>query len=340
MRKNLFGLLFPVMMALLLILLLRISEDMGRDEYYWQIKSPLFLVTDLIATVASYYLMVSLILTKWARYNISHRTNLLFEYGFIVTLSSTIVVVYMLLRSYIQYGEVYEMKSYVDPSFFVSLFMSMNYGILKSRMNDEERTRLLLLQSEVKGEQLQSELRALRAQYHPHFLFNALNTIYFQINPENITPRQTIELLSDILRYQVNCGAEKVPLDKEIEYLKKDIVFRKLRCSDSLVLTVDIAPETDMEIYPLLFTPLVENAFKYVGGEKYFIHIELTNTKQGLYFAITNSIPEINTTEKKDTATGLDNLRRRLSLLYPDAHSLTCTQAGNEYNAILKIKNT
>ena len=192
------------------------------------------------------------------------------------------------------------------------------------------------------NEQLNTELRALRAQYHPHFLFNALNTIYFQIGPENEIPRHTIELLSEILRYQVNCGSEKVPLQKEMEYLEKDISFRRLRCSDRLSLKVDFSMMEDNQndmIYPLMFTPLVENAFKYIGGNELNIDIKMFKTGNQLTFSIINSVPPIDAQMplKAKTGTGLANLRRRLSLLYPDRHTLELTRNNDFYSAKLTL---
>ena len=212
----------------------------------------------------------------------------------------------------------------------------------RCHLDEEERRRLQIEQAELKNEQLNSELRALRAQYHPHFLFNALNTIYFQIGPENETARHTIELLSEILRYQVNCGSEKVPLQKEMEYLEKDISFRRLRCSDRLSLKVDFSMMEDAQndmIYPLLFIPLVENAFKYIGGNELSIDIKMFKTGNQLTFSIINSVPPIDAQmpSKTKTGTGLDNLRRRLSLLYPDRHALELTRNNDFYSAKLTL---
>ena len=228
------------------------------------------------------------------------------------------------------------------PLVVAALIGCICYGIMRHSIDEAEKRRLQIEQAELKNEQLNSELRALRAQYHPHFLFNALNTIYFQIGPENETARHTIELLSEILRYQVNCGSEKVPLQKEMEYLEKDISFRRLRCSDRLSLKVDFSiKEEDLNvmIYPLLFIPLVENAFKYIGGNELSIDIKMFKTGNQLTFSIINSVPPIDAQMplKAKNGTGLDNLRRRLSLLYPDQHTLELTKNNDFYSAKLTL---
>jgi LytS/YehU family sensor histidine kinase len=248
----------------------------------------------------------------------------------------------MAVRAYVQYHRFYSIQEGSVPLVLSALFGCICYGILRNSIDEAETRRLQIEQAELKNEQLNTELRALRAQYHPHFLFNALNTIYFQIGPENETPRHTIELLSEILRYQVNCGSEKVPLKQEMEYLEKDISFRRLRCSDRLSLKVDFSIQEDEQnvmIYPLLFIPLVENAFKYIGGDELSIDIKMFKTGNQLTFSIINSVPPIDAQmpSKTKTGTGLDNLRRRLSLLYPDHHTLELTRNNDFYSAKLSL---
>ena len=297
-------------LGIVVILCMRICNDVYRNVKYWEVKSPEFLICDMI------------------------------EYGVTVAISIAVISCYMLLRSYLQYHSFYSMKVMSIPLVVSALIGCICYGIMRHSIDEEENRRLQIEQAELKNEQLNSELRALRAQYHPHFLFNALNTIYFQIAPENETPRHTIEILSEILRYQINCGSKKVPLQKEIEYLEKDISFRRLRCSDSLSLKVDFSITEDDQnvmIYPLLFIPLVENAFKYIGGNELSIDIKMFKTGNQLTFSIINSVPPIDAQMplKSKNGTGLDNLRRRLSLLYPDQHTLELTKNSNFYSLTL-----
>ena len=328
-------------LGIVVILCMRICNDVYRNVKYWEVKSPEFLICDMIATIIVCYAFLS-ILGWWATYTQKHQSSLWKEYGVTVAISIAVISCYMLLRSYLQYHSFYSMKVMSIPLVVSALIGCICYGIMRHSIDEEENRRLQIEQAELKNEQLNSELRALRAQYHPHFLFNALNTIYFQIAPENETPRHTIEILSEILRYQINCGSKKVPLQKEMEYLEKDISFRRLRCSDRLSLKVDFSiKEEDLNvmIYPLLFIPLVENAFKYIGGNELSIDIKMFKTGNQLTFSIINSVPPIDAQMplKAKNGTGLDNLRRRLSLLYPDQHTLELTKNSNFYSAKLTL---
>ena len=328
-------------LGIVVILCMRICNDVYRNVKYWEVKSPEFLICDMIATIIVCYAFLS-ILGWWATYTQKHQSSLWKEYGVTVAISIAVISCYMLLRSYLQYHSFYSMKVMSIPLVVSALIGCICYGIMRHSIDEEENRRLQIEQAELKNEQLNSELRALRAQYHPHFLFNALNTIYFQIAPENETPRHTIEILSEILRYQINCGSKKVPLQKEIEYMEKDISFRRLRCSDSLSLKVDFSiteEDQNVMIYPLLFIPLVENAFKYIGGNKLSIDIKMFKTGNQLTFSIINSVPPIDAQMplKAKNGTGLDNLRRRLSLLYPDQHTLELTKNNDFYSAKLTL---
>ena len=189
---------------------MRICIDVYRNVKYWEVKSPKFIAFDVIATIILCYVFLY-ILGWWTTYTQKHQSSLWKEYGVTVAISIAVISCYMLLRSYLQYHSFYSMKVMSIPLVVSALIGCICYGIMRHSIDEEENRRLQIEQAELKNEQLNSELRALRAQYHPHFLFNALNTIYFQIAPENETPRHTIELLSEILRYQINCGSKKVP---------------------------------------------------------------------------------------------------------------------------------
>ena len=318
-KQQLSHLYVATFLGVIVVLCMRICNDVYRNVKYWEVKSPEFLICDMIATIVVCYVFLY-ILGWWTTYTQKHQSSLWKGYG--VT--------------------VYSIKVMSIPLVVAALIGCICYGIMRHSIDEAEKRRLQIEQAELKNEQLNSELRALRAQYHPHFLFNALNTIYFQLGPENETPRHTIELLSEILRYQINCGSKKVPLQKEIEYLEKDISFRRLRCSDRLSLKVDFGIKEDDQndmIYPLLFIPLVENAFKYIGGNELSIDIKMFKTGNQLTFSIINSIPPIDAQmpPKSKTGTGLDNLRRRLSLLYPDQHTLELTKNNDFCSAKLTL---
>jgi LytS/YehU family sensor histidine kinase len=193
----------------------------------------------------------------------------------------------------------------------------------------------------VKVDQLDTELKFLKSQYHPHFLFNALNTIYFQVDEKNREAKQSIELLSALLRYQLYDIEQEVTMEQEINYLKSYIAFQQLRMTERLVLDVYFDPALrEQKIHPLLFQPLIENAFKYVRGE-YKIELEMKSDGNRIRFEIRNSISRSpNTNNKEKEGIGIENLKRRLDLLYPDKYSLEINQTESEFVVKLTMKSS
>lgn len=190
--------------------------------------------------------------------------------------------------------------------------------------------RLFSLWHERKNAILQAELSSLKGQLHPHFLFNSLNNIYaLALNNAPQTPGVVLGL-SSILRYVIyECAADRVSLERDIEMMNDYMRLEQLRYEDRLDLNVRISgdPPGHWQIAPLLMLPLVENAFKHGVGESIeeaWINMELQVQNGALHLKISNSKPVLaprRTTEQVGSI-GLSNLKNRLQLLYPDAHSL------------------
>ncbi len=175
---------------------------------------------------------------------------------------------------------------------------------------------------QIRVDHLESELKLLKAQYHPHFLFNALNTVNFQIDEENEEAIETIDLLSSLLRYQLYDINGQVPVHREMDYLQNYIRFQKLRMTERLQLQCYIDPALqEQTIHPLLFQPLLENAFKYVGGD-YKLNVDIHPEGNAIHFKVTNSVALTDVLEKEKKGIGIENLKRRLDLLYPGKHEL------------------
>lgn len=236
-------------------------------------------------------------------------------------------------------GDSLSMDAVVIANVVGGLFSFMYYNIQRSRIMDRENTQQRILLEKVRNDQLQTELKFLKSQYHPHFLFNALNTVYFQIDEKNPQPRRTLEMISDLLRYQLYGGNQKVSLQEEIKYMQTYIDLQKLRMSERLELHVQFPSGLErVSIHPLLFLPLIENGFKYVGGA-YELDISMAWDPNRINLHIRNSIPDIpDPIDPSKKGIGLENLRRRLSLLYPDRYVLETTCRNNEFIAKLMIE--
>ena len=190
-------------------------------------------------------------------------------------------------------------------------------------------------------EKINAELQLLKAQVHPHFLFNTLNNIYsFILNGSDKAP-EMIKKLSSLLHYILNdCNRQRVPLDKELSMIQDYITLEQIRYGDRLNLSLHIqGTAKDKMISPLLLIPFVENSFKHGTSRtlthpwvKLDIHIE----KDFLEFLLTNNKPE-NKESIGKKGIGLNNVKKRLQLLYPEAHSLNIVESEMSFEVYMRI---
>jgi two-component system LytT family sensor kinase len=192
-------------------------------------------------------------------------------------------------------------------------------------------------------ERVKNELDYLKAQINPHALFNSLNTIYGHIDKSNQVARNILLQFSEILRYQLyDCGAEKVSLEKEIEYIKNYVAFQQLRKDDKLKVSFQVEiEETGLTIAPLLLVVLIENAFKYVSNftdRENKICIKIGTKGKVLHSSFINTKEQMQANDNKNsTGIGISNLKRRLELLYFDKYKLTSKSENEWYETELKI---
>lgn len=192
-------------------------------------------------------------------------------------------------------------------------------------------------------EKLASELKFLKSQVNPHFLFNALNNIYSLSVMQAPQTSESVMQLSEILRYMVyDSNEEKVLLKNEINYIKNFIDLYLLKDSRGMNVKLELdKPAADLMVSPLLFIPFVENAFKHSKIENLkggFICIRLKVNDRTIVFQVVNSIPENNFIKDEVGGIGLENVKKRLRLLYPNKqHELTIRQTDNQFEALLKI---
>lgn len=193
-----------------------------------------------------------------------------------------------------------------------------------------------------KNEKLLTELKFLKSQINPHFLFNALNNIYALSAIDTHKTQQSITYLSDMLRYVLyECDRPLVAIEKEIEYINNYIKLFTLKSSKSYPITTDInISDKTLEIAPMLLIPYVENALKHsnIGkSEEAFIRISLKNDADTIYFSVENSFGSEPTTKDKVGGIGLENVKKRLDILYPETHILTVTNKDRIFSVNLKL---
>jgi len=157
------------------------------------------------------------------------------------------------------------------------------------------------------------------------------------IDEENEEAIEAVELLSDLLRYQLYDINTKVTIEEEIDYLRTYIQFQRLRMTKRLQFEESFDPElTGQKIHPLLFLPLLENAFKYVG-EAYWIQVSMREEGSKVCFGVSNTFNPDSLEQRKGKGIGIDNLRKRLELLYPDKHELRIKKDNTRFRVELCI---
>ncbi|MFK7931875.1 MAG: sensor histidine kinase [Saprospiraceae bacterium] len=209
--------------------------------------------------------------------------------------------------------------------------------------NPIDRKRLYERQLNLEKEKLAAELKYLKAQMHPHTLFNGLGSIYYLIDTEPEKAKSLLLNLSNALRYHLYESSERfTDLSKELNYLRQYIKMQQIRVEDSVDVQLHFAEyEEELLIAPLLLTPFIENAFKYVSHhpEKSAnqIQIELKITASKMQFHCRNTIDEERMTTSANGGIGLPNVRNRLDLLYENQYDLQVEQAAGWYSIKLEL---
>jgi LytS/YehU family sensor histidine kinase len=191
-------------------------------------------------------------------------------------------------------------------------------------------------------EKAKAELQLLKSQIHPHFLFNTLNNVYFFTLTGSQKAPEMLEQLTDMLRYILNeCNRSFVPLEKEIKMVQDYITLEKIRYGDRLKMDLEIKGDyRNKMIAPLLLIPLVENSFKHGASkmlEHPFVHLNITIDGRNLLFLLSNSRPDEVTLTQHKTHIGLNNVKKRLQLLYPATHELKIAESTGSIEVFMKI---
>lgn len=207
---------------------------------------------------------------------------------------------------------------------------------LIKRWNDTEKQKI-----EMEKEKLQSEIKYLKQQINPHFLFNSLNNIYSLALTKSDLTTEAIIKLSAILRYMIyESQKEKVPMQEELNLIINYIDLQKLRMNEKTILNFQIEGDPDSYlIEPLLLIPIIENCFEYGCDNinESFIDINIKIQNSTLDLNTKNKIVQLPETKTTSKGLGLKNLKRRLELLYPNNFEFSTQQKDNIFEVKLKI---
>jgi LytS/YehU family sensor histidine kinase len=198
--------------------------------------------------------------------------------------------------------------------------------------------------AEKEKELIHNELKALKAQVNPHFLFNSLNNIYSLSLKKSKSAPEVILKLSNVLRYMIyESNEQNVPLKNEIDFIENYIDLQKLRTKNPDVVSLNIQGEVkDQKVAPLIFVVFIENAFKHgIKGDtvNQFINIDIQVLNNELHFTSENNTGLVDETEDSEyRGLGLENVKRRLELLYHENYDLKLSRTSHVYIVDLKIK--
>ncbi len=220
----------------------------------------------------------------------------------------------------------------------VSIALSTSIRGTREWFTNEKRLK------EIENQKLVAELSYLKAQINPHFFFNTLNGIYGLARQKSDQTPEVVLKLSNLMRYIIyDANVPHVSLEKEINHVVNYIDLQKLRLHEKVRVNLEIKGEPgDLRIAPLLFSVFIENAFKHGidYSKKCTIDIKLLIDSNSLFFVLVNPVPAVKPKKKNDdqSGVGLKNIKKRLSLLYPDRHRLNIYQQKNEYIVELYLK--
>lgn len=226
---------------------------------------------------------------------------------------------------------------------FFLVNMLLIYTAMSIRFNQRNRA-LEVERAQQEKEQAQNELMRLKGQLNPHFLFNTLNNISSLSAFDPDATQESISRLSDMLRYVLyESSAEKVPLQKDIEFMQNYMNLMQIRYEDTLKLEVSMqVSNPDVQVPPMLFISLLENAYKYGATSLHpcTLTVQLHDEADGsLHFCMENTLltPQ-EMASKKRGGLGLENLKKRLDLMYPEKHTFTYGETENKsYKAEIHI---
>jgi sensor histidine kinase YesM len=224
----------------------------------------------------------------------------------------------------------------IITSLLFVFMLSVFYKLAENQLLAAERNKDVIRQRD------EAELRMLKSQVNPHFLFNTLNNLYSLAYTRSEKTPGAIMALSEIMRYLIyETGANEVAAEKEVRFLVNYVKLEKLRIEDQAKVTLSVdQPNPGQLISPLIFIAFVENAFKHSGIDtdpEGFIQIFLSFRQEEIFFTCENSIPT-NQMQGKDGGTGLVNARARLEMIYPGKNWLKITESNQVYSVSLTIK--
>lgn len=295
---------------------------------------------DVVATYFTvYYLIPKYLLVK------KYKSFLLLFFGaalFFIFLQRVVVFStypilypdYKMKQTFFKFNYLYTFFNiYVMPALFASVKL-FEFWFMNQKRNQE-----------LEKEKMESELKFLKSQIHPHFLFNTLNNLYALTLDKSDRAPEVVVKLSDLLSYMLyECNAPLVPLAKEVQLLQDYLDLEKIRYPNELKVDFEVFGRVNgKNIAPLVLLPFVENGFKHGLSKQInnpWINITLEIEDYLLRFSVENNRPKIENADEMgySEGIGLKNVRRRLDLIYGDQYTLDISGNADTFSINLQLK--
>jgi len=312
------------------------SEDMS-----YVLSFSLFLMPITIATtyVSIYKLIPNYLITKHYVQFVTYTIYTLIISAYLIVISIFFGLIYLSNFKYNDMAPISRSLLLVMIAVYLVTVVASAFKLLKLNVLHAERTTKLetkILETQLKLKE--QELNYLKMQIHPHFLFNTLNTMYgFALKKADETPEIILKLsnLLDYLLYQIN--KPQVQLKDEINHIKDYIDLEQIRFHDTLKCNFKVELDNEaIEVAPILFIPFVENSFKHGAIKNGFLNLDISivNVDSSIHFNIKNT----NTKPEELThGIGLDNIKKRLELLYKDQYLLEIKNQDDTFEVNLTL---
>ncbi|WP_020533092.1 sensor histidine kinase [Flexithrix dorotheae] len=332
--------IFPGIFGLLIYSTVRIVNDtMSSGFRFWE--RPFYITAiEVVTTILVAYIFDFLIRRLESKFDSDFKndfsTKKIIKELSLLTFFTIIIINLTILPMVALTDDGLTLSDFVQINLLPTLFVQIYFLVRRGNFYLHEFIASRVKLQKLENERLKTELSFLKSQFSPHFLFNGLNNIYFQMDKSIPEAKTSIEKLSELLRYNLYQEQQKlVPISKESKFIHLYGQVHKSRRSKDLDVKENLST-SEKEIYPHLLIPLVENAFKYVGGTTPEISMILEEKEGKVSFEIENTIRQVN--QNRSNGIGLKNLKRRLEILYPNQHKFSTFIDDKSFKAHLEIR--
>ncbi len=232
------------------------------------------------------------------------------------------------------------MNNFILPTVIIAVILVVLAVVVSAYIRHINKTRAREI--DLIHQNIEFEMKFLKSQINPHFLFNAMNNIYaLSVIKSERTPEMILKL-SDMLRFTLyESESKKVKVGREVDYIINYIEFQKIKMDSEPNIKVDISNcNKELMIEPMLLVPFIENSFKHGNidnTKKGWLQVEIKTLGPMLVFQVANSLPAIAINKDVVGGIGVENVRKRLDMLYPNRYELKIQTTEAEFRVFMKI---